>query len=158
VKDQSFLNQMLYVDTKTWLPDDLLIKADKMTMATSLELRVPFLDHKLLEFAAALPPEFKVKGRTTKRVLKKAFEGRVPNEILSRKKTGFPVPINRWVSFELRGFVADTLLSSKAVSRGYFRREAIERVMAGDGNGALASEVFSLVVLELWHRQFVDCN
>jgi asparagine synthase (glutamine-hydrolysing) len=148
---------MLYVDTKSWLPDDLLIKADKITMANSLELRVPFLDHKVLEFAATLPPAFKVKGRMTKRVLKRAFHGRVPPEILTRKKTGFPVPFGRWLEKELREFVSDTLLSSKALARGYFRREGVEQVLAPGGrNGVSSGEIFSLLILELWHRQFVD--
>ena len=80
------------MDTKTWLPDDVLIKADKLTMANSVELRVPFLDHKVLEFAARIPAEFKLKGLSTKHILKKAFEGRVPKEILNRRKEGFPVP------------------------------------------------------------------
>jgi asparagine synthase (glutamine-hydrolysing) len=110
----------------------------------------------VLEFAASLPPDFKVKGRTTKRILKESFQGRVPREILTRRKTGFPVPFGRWLSREMRDFVSDTLFSAKSASRGYFRREGIEGVVAGDGNGALASEMFSLVVLELWHRQFVD--
>jgi asparagine synthase (glutamine-hydrolysing) len=86
------LGKMLYVDTKTWLPDDLLIKADKMTMANSIELRVPLLDHKILEFAASLPQNFKVRGFTTKYLAKKTLRGLVPREILQRKKTGFPVP------------------------------------------------------------------
>ena len=151
------LNRMLYVDTKTWLPDDLLIKADKITMATSLELRVPFLDHKVMEFAAALPPDFKVNGHQTKRVLKRAFIGRVPKEILARRKTGFPVPFGHWLSNDLRDFVSDTLLSSRALSRGYFHRESIEQLLdSRSRNGCLASETFSLLVLELWHRQFVD--
>ena len=89
VKNQPLLNQMLYVDTKTWLPDDLLIKADKMTMANSLELRVPLLDHKVLEFAASLPPEYKVKGKQTKRVLKAAFAKVLPPEILNRRTLCF---------------------------------------------------------------------
>jgi asparagine synthase (glutamine-hydrolysing) len=149
------LNQMLYVDTKTWLPDDLLLKADKMTMATSLELRVPFLDHKVLEFAAMLPPAFKVRGRETKRVLKRAFQRRVPKEILRRKKAGFPVPYGRWLRGELRGYVADTLLSAEALSRGYFRRSALETILdAGPDNTGYTAELFSLLVLELWHREF----
>src|SRR5262245_7163696 len=153
------LNQLLYVDTKTWLPDDLLIKADKMTMATSLELRVPFLDHKVLEFAATLPPEFKVRGRELKRVLKKAFEKRVPDPILKRKKAGFPVPYNRWLLGDLKDFVHGTLLSSRAVSRGYFRKEAIEVTLSGGPQPiASARDIFSLLVLELWHQQFVDCD
>ena len=150
---------MLYVDTKTWLPDDLLIKADKITMATSLELRVPFLDHKVLEFAAALPPDFKVKGRQTKRVLKQAFQGRVPEEILARRKTGFPVPFGRWLTQELREFVSDTLLSSRAGSRGYFRQEGVRQILdSGTRNGTFSRETYSLLILELWHRQFVDQN
>ena len=157
VRNQHQLNQLLSVDIRTWLPDDLLIKADKMTMATSLELRVTFLDHKVLEFAAALPPHFKVKGRGTKRVLKRAFQGRVPGEILTRPKTGFPVPFGRWLNDELRGFVSDTLLSSRTISRGYFRREGVQQVLdSGARNGTFASETFSALVLELWHRQFMD--
>ena len=152
--DQHTLNQMLYVDTKTWLPDDLLTKADKITMATSLELRVPFLDHKVLEFAASLPVDFKVKGGQTKRVLKRAFQGRVPAAILTRRKTGFPVPFGRWLNHELRGFVSDIVLSSRAVSRGYFRAQSLGRIL--DSKRPLSSETFSLLVLELWHRQFVD--
>ena len=82
---------MLYVDTKTWLPDDFLIKADKITMANSLELRVPLLDHVVLEFAASLPPEFKVKGHP-EASFEKSIHDHVPPEIIKRKKTGFPVP------------------------------------------------------------------
>ncbi|MCK5451212.1 MAG: asparagine synthase (glutamine-hydrolyzing), partial [Candidatus Omnitrophica bacterium] len=90
VRDQGNLAKMLYVDTKTWLPDDLLIKADRITMANSIELRVPLLDHKVLEFAACLPAHYKLNGFTTKYILKKCFRNRVPKEILNRKKTGFP--------------------------------------------------------------------
>src|SRR6267143_1817853 len=117
---QGLVNRMLYVDTKTWLPDKLLIKADKMTMANSLELRVPFLDHVVLEFAASLPS--KVKGLQTKRVLKRAFEKLVPQEILNRKKAGFPVPFGHWLDHDLKGFTRDTLLGQTALNRGYFRK------------------------------------
>ncbi len=156
VQDQPLLNQMLFVDTKTWLPDDLLIKADKMTMATSLELRVPFLDHEVLEFAATLPPDYKVKGFNTKRVLKKAFQNRVPEAILTRKKTGFPVPFGTWLGRELRDYLADTLLSQRAISRGYFRRASVERLLSANGDSAGSAQKFSLLVLELWHRSFLD--
>ena len=97
---------MLYVDTKTWLPDDLLIKADKMTMANSLELRVPLLDHQVLEFAASLPASFKLKNKSTKHILKKALSKRLPPAILNRKKTGFPVPYAGWLGNELRAAVS----------------------------------------------------
>src|SRR6202048_981828 len=95
-RSDDLLSRMLYVDTKTWLPDDLLVKADKMTMANSVELRVPLLDHKILEFAASLPQDFKVHGFTTKYIAKKTLSGCVPREILQRKKAGFPVPYETW--------------------------------------------------------------
>jgi asparagine synthase (glutamine-hydrolysing) len=148
---------MLYVDTKTWLPDDLLIKADKMTMANSLELRVPLLDHKVLEFAASLPPEYKVKGKQTKRVLKAAFAKVLPPEILNRKKAGFPVPYAPWMRGELRKRIEDTLLSERAASRGYFKRDEVSRLLhANSRDGNYSKEVFLLLVFELWHQAFVD--
>jgi asparagine synthase (glutamine-hydrolysing) len=151
------LQKMLYVDTKTWLPDDLLVKADKMTMANSVELRVPFLDHRVLEFAASLPASLKVHGFQTKYALKRAIATRVPREILNRPKTGFPVPYHRWLRSELREFVRDLLTGPRAVSRGYFRQDAIEALLNQNAKYAKYSkEVFSLVLLELWHRAFVD--
>jgi asparagine synthase (glutamine-hydrolysing) len=157
VSGQNVLNQMLYVDSKTWLPDDLLIKADKITMANSLELRVPLLDHKVLEFAAALPQDYKVQGITTKRILKEAFEGRVPQEILHRKKTGFPVPVETWLSRDLKGYVQDILTDRRTMQRGYFERGAVEGLLKDSANsGSNTHELFSLVTLELWHRQFLE--
>jgi asparagine synthase (glutamine-hydrolysing) len=157
VDGQSLLNRMLYVDTKTWLPDDLLIKADKMTMANSLELRVPLLDHLVLEFAASLPAHFKIKGRTTKRILKEAFKDSIPNEVIERRKTGLPVPLRRWMRNDLQDFVRDVLLSMKSTSRGYFQKSAIERLLQRNASdGSLMKEVFSLVTLELWHLEFMD--
>ena len=151
------LNQMLYVDTKTWLPDDLLIKADKITMANSLELRVPLLDHSVLEFAAGLPPDFKVRGLATKRILKKAFANQIPGPIIARRKMGFPVPIRRWLQGDLNAYVRDHLLSDRSVGRGYFRRGAIEALLTHCSQGRpVAHEVFSLLALELWHRHFID--
>jgi asparagine synthase (glutamine-hydrolysing) len=157
VEKQPVLNRMLYVDTKTWLPDDLLIKADKMTMANSLELRVPLLDHLVLEFAAGLPSQFKVKGMATKRVLKEAFKDKIPLEVLERRKTGLPVPLRRWMQKDLKGHIYGILLDEKSIGRGYFRRGAIERLLQrNEIDGALMKEVFSLLTLELWHRQFID--
>jgi asparagine synthase (glutamine-hydrolysing) len=157
VANQNPLNQMLYVDTKTWLPDDLLIKADKITMANSLELRVPLLDHKVLEFAARLPVQYKVHGFTTKYILKRAFEGRIPEQILNRPKTGFPVPFETWFRCELKSFVREILTDRRSLERGYFERSAVE-VLLKDPEGPVnyAPEIFSLVTLELWHRAFLD--
>ena len=157
VSGRPLLDQMLYVDSKTWLPDDLLIKADKMTMANSLELRVPLLDHRVLEFAASLPPAFKVKGWATKRVFKRAFSREIPPPILTRRKTGFPVPLRRWLEKDLREFARETLLSERALARGYFQKAALESLLApGNGKEPLAGEVFSLLVLEIWHQKFAE--
>ncbi len=156
VQGESVLDAMLYIDTKTWLPDDLLIKADKMTMANSLELRVPLLDHKVLEFAAALPLNLKVRGFTTKYLAKQALRSRVPRPILDRPKAGFPVPYEGWLRKELRGWVRDILLDRRAANRGYFNACELEKLlMASQERGGNFKEVFSLATLELWHRAFV---
>lgn len=151
------LDKMLYVDTKTWLPDDLLIKADKMTMANSIELRVPLLDHKILEFAASLPQNFKVRGLKTKYIAKKTLAGRVPREILNRKKAGFPVPYERWLRQDLKDWVHSLLLDPKTTARGYFQKSAVQRMLSDDMNaGGFSKEIFDLIVLELWHREFLE--
>ncbi|MEF7616697.1 asparagine synthase (glutamine-hydrolyzing) [Aquincola sp. MAHUQ-54] len=159
MRGQPLLSGMLYVDSKTWLPDDLLVKADRMTMAASVELRVPLLDPRILEFAASLPAHFKVRGWTLKRILKDALSQAVPAQILSRRKTGFPVPYARWLRHELRGLVFDALLDRQALTQAYFRRDAVERLLRAHDRGEGGSkEVFSLLVLELWHREFADAG
>jgi asparagine synthase (glutamine-hydrolysing) len=156
---KSILNRMLYVDTKTSLPDDLLLKADKMTMANSIELRVPLLDHKILEFAASLPENLKVRGFTTKYIAKAALQSRVPEEILHRKKAGFPVPYESWLRTELKGWMQDVLLDRQTTVRGYFNRNAIEGLIAENSrSGKYSKELLSLVVLELWQRSFLAGN
>jgi asparagine synthase (glutamine-hydrolysing) len=153
---KGLVNRMLYADTKTSLPDDLLLKADKMTMANSVELRVPFLDHVFLEFAASLPEDFKVRGFTTKYIAKEALRNRVPREILRRKKVGFPVPYDSWMRNELKDWVRDILLDRESLSRGYFKKECIEYLINRDREfNDYAKEILSLVSLELWHRSFV---
>ena len=150
------LNKMLYVDTKTWLPDDLLVKADKMTMANSVELRVPFLDHKVLEFAAGLPANFKLRGFTTKYLAKKALSAHVPREIVERRKAGFPVPYESWLRHDLQGWLRDVLLDRESLNRGYFKKGAITNLLENDQrSGGYSKELFSLAVLELWHRAFL---
>jgi len=157
VKDQGILDQMLYIDTKTWLPDDLLIKADKMTMANSLELRVPLLDHRLLEFAASLPPHYKLNGFSLKYIWKKALSKRVPDKILKRRKAGFPVPYEFWLRNNLKDQVRTILTDRKTIDRGYFRKTAVEKlIQANSDSGSHSKAVFSLVALELWHRMFLD--
>jgi asparagine synthase (glutamine-hydrolysing) len=157
VRGQNTLDAMLYIDTKTWLPDDLLIKADKITMANSIELRVPLLDHKVLEFAASLPSHFKLKGLTTKFILKKALSQRIPKEILNRKKTGFPVPYESWLRTDLKDFVWDVLMDSRTTGRGYFSKTAVEEMLRANSNGHdYSKNIFSLLSLELWQRAFLE--
>ncbi len=157
VSGQPLLNQLQYIDIKTSLPDDLLIKADRMTMGNSMELRVPFLDHELLEFAASLPPDYRVKGLQTKRILKEAFGRHIPQEIIRRKKAGFPIPIATWVQGELKDQVRQVLLSKKALDRGYFQKSGIEHLLAlGDQGKPVAKEIFALLTLELLFIHFID--
>ena len=156
-KGLNTLNAMLYVDTKSWLPDDLLIKADKMTMANSLELRVPLLDHKVIEFAASLPTNFKVRRFTTKYLAKKALKHRVPKTILNRRKAGFPVPYESWLGKEMRNWVNDVLCDRRTTNRGYFAAPAVRDLLArNERTMGYSKEVFSLLTLELWHRTFLD--
>ena len=157
VRDQNILDQMLYIDTKTWLPDDLLIKADKMTMANSLELRVPLLDHRILEFAASLPPHYKLKGFTLKYIWKEALSKRIPRRILKRKKAGFPVPYESWLRNDFREEIRAILTDRRTIERGYFQKTTIENLIkANNDRGVFPKEIFSLVTLELWHRMFLD--
>ena len=154
----SSLRRMTYVDLQTWLPDDLLLKADKMTMACSLELRVPLLDHHLLEFATALPDKLRRQGAEGKYLLKKVMEPYLPREIIYRAKKGFPVPIARWFRGPLFERIRDILLDSRTLRRGYFRPEYVRRVLERHRAGSedLSRRIFSLLALELWHRKYID--
>jgi len=158
-KGKSLLSRMLYVDTKTWLPDRLLIKADKMTMANSLELRVPLLDHKVLEFAAGLPDRQKVWFLSTKRILKHTFEKRIPIEILKRKKAGFLTPYETWLK-TCEKKVTDLLTDRRTIERGYFDSRKVSELLLKPwkAEGRYSKEIFNLVTLELWHRAFIDAQ
>jgi asparagine synthase (glutamine-hydrolysing) len=155
--DYDVVSRMLYVDTKTWLPDDLLVKADKITMANSVELRVPLLDHKVLEFAASLPSNFKVRGLATKYIAKESLKDQVPKAILDRKKAGFPVPYAIWLRTDLRDWIHDILMDREALNRNYFQKKTIQKLLDDNLERAdYSKELFSLAALELWHREFLD--
>jgi asparagine synthase (glutamine-hydrolysing) len=158
VQDLDPVGQLLYVNTKTYLPGDLLVKADRMTMANSLEARSPFLDQELLEFAARIPSHLKLRGRTTKYILKKAVEGLVPGEIIRRKKHGFGVPVGRWFRTDLKDYAREMLLSSLALRRGYFKEEALRRLIDEHQSGKRdhGHRLWALLTLEMWHRVFID--
>jgi asparagine synthase (glutamine-hydrolysing) len=158
VSAASALNRMLYVDTKVWLPEDLLLKADKMTMATSIELRVPFLDHKLVEYLAASPDTAKVRGNQGKWILRRTMGNVVPPSILNRTKKGFPMPAAAWFRTDLRDFVRDTLLARDSACRNYFNRRAIEEIVTRQEEGKISGyqEIWSLIVFEYWHKYFIE--
>jgi asparagine synthase (glutamine-hydrolysing) len=150
------LNQMLYADAKVWLPDDLLNKADKMTMATGLELRVPFLDHKVVEFAATLPQSAKLGGKGGKTLLRNAMRGILPDTIIDRPKKGFPVPISSWLRGSMSGFARENLLASDSACGNFMDRGAVAKIVE-DHAGARADrsqEIWTLLVFEFWHRHF----
>jgi asparagine synthase (glutamine-hydrolysing) len=158
VKDLDSLSQLLYVHLKTCLPGDLLVKIDRMSMANSLEVRCPFLDKNLVEAGMQLPSELKLHGLTTKYILKKAVTGLVPSEIIHRKKHGFSIPLGRWFRSDLRDSITDLLLSSRALSRGYFKEESLKELIALHQNGKkdFGNQLFALMTLELWHRIFLE--
>jgi asparagine synthase (glutamine-hydrolysing) len=155
---REIVNRMLDVDVQTYLPDDLLVKMDIATMASSLEARSPFLDHELMEFASLLPADLKVRGRETKVVLRSALRGWVPDEILDAPKRGFRLPLGDWFRGELRGFTRAVLLDSRSAGRGYFEqsyvRELLDRHAAGVQDHSQG--IWTLLMFELWHREFVD--
>lgn len=154
------LSRMLYVDTKLWLPDDLLARGDKTSMAASLEARVPLLDHKLVEFAAALPPHFKLRGLTRKYLLRKVSRKWLPAEIIDRKKKGFPIPIAVWFRKEARTFLRDLLSPETVRRRGLFDPAYVERLLDDHDRGHAdhGSLLWGLVNVELWHRIFLDAQ
>jgi asparagine synthase (glutamine-hydrolysing) len=153
----SLLGRILYTDIKTYLVE-LLMKQDQMSMSASIESRVPFLDHKLVEFAARLPERLKLSGRTTKRVLRDAVRGLVPPSILTRKKMGFPVPFAGWAAGGWNGVVRDVLLDRRARERGLTNPAAVARLLDEHRAGARrgGDEIWALLNLELWYRTFID--
>lgn len=152
------LNRMAYVDFKSWLPDNQLIKTDKMTMAASVELRVPLLDHKLVEYCMTLPESYRLRGITGKYLLKKTAQRWLPKDAIYRKKQGFPTPIAQWFREELFDRVSALLLDRQAAERGFFRKGYVESVLARHRSGKedLSRRILTFVMLELWHRTFAD--
>jgi asparagine synthase (glutamine-hydrolysing) len=150
------LSRLLAADSGTYL-HELLMKQDQMSMAASIESRVPFLDHPLVERMASLPERMKLRGRTTKYVLRQAMRGVLPAPVLARRKMGFPVPFGRWVRGAHRHVVDELVLGGRALERGLFDPAALRRLAAEHAAGVDHSErLWSLVNLELWHRRFLD--
>ena len=148
----------LLTDIMTYLPNDLLVKVDIATMANSLEARSPFLDHRVIEFAASLPEKYKLRGLTTKYLLKRVLRKLLPAENLDRRKMGFGVPIGHWFRGKLQPFLRETILSERALRRGFFRPEVVARFVElhTGGERDYSHQLWSLLMLELWFQKFID--
>jgi len=158
VKSDEPLDRLLYLDSKTYLPGDILTKVDRMSMAVSLEARAPLLDHKLIEFVTRVPAALKLAGLETKHLLKRAVRDLVPAEILDRPKQGFGVPIQEWINQQLRARIRDTLSDARTKQRGYVDSHYVSVLLDEHERGRRdhSMSLWALVMLELWHRQFLD--
>jgi asparagine synthase (glutamine-hydrolysing) len=152
------LNQLLYLDLKTFLPCLNLTYTDKTSMAVALEARVPFLDHEFVELAGRVPPELKLRGLRAKYILKRSAEALLPREVVWRKKVGFRAPVRAWLAGDLRELVEDLLSPERVARRGLFDYAEVRRLvddgLAGREDNAL--KVYQLLTLELWHEAFID--
>ena len=155
---EEWVDMMLDADINLFLPEDLLVKVDRATMAHSLEARSPFLDHVLMEFVASLPARLKLAGGQQKRVLKAMLREALPEAVLKRPKMGFCVPLARWFRKELREMAHDVLLAPRAIQRGYFQPQAIANLLDAHYRGEAnhAEHLWKLLILELWQRTFID--
>ncbi|NOT27603.1 MAG: asparagine synthase (glutamine-hydrolyzing) [Acidobacteria bacterium] len=156
----STVDALLDVDVTYYLADCLLVKVDIATMAHGLEGRSPLLDHEFMEFAASLPSDFKLRGQTTKYILKQAVRDLVPRDIIDRPKKGFGVPLGSWFRNELRELSGDLLLDGRLAARGYFKPGMVERLITEHRQGVAAwqDQLWSLLMLESWHRMFIDAR
>ncbi|CAN5495041.1 amidotransferase 1, exosortase A system-associated [soil metagenome] len=152
------VENLLYLDSKTYLPSDILTKVDRMSMASSLEARSPLLDHKLIEYVTRIPSSMKLKGNETKYIFKKAIEGFVPKEILYREKQGFGVPIGDWINLQLKERITGDLSDQRSMERGYFDPKYVRVLLDEHSRGRRdhSHALWTLWMLELWHRRFVD--
>jgi asparagine synthase (glutamine-hydrolysing) len=158
VKTDDPVDRLLYLDSKTYLPGDILTKVDRMSMAVSLEARAPLVDHKLIDFVTGIPSSLKLAGLETKHLLKRAVRDLVPAEILNRPKQGFGVPIQEWINQQLRSRIRDTLSDTRTRQRGYVDSRYVDVLLDEHERGRRdhSMGLWALVMLELWHRQFLD--
>jgi len=155
--ERHWLSALQHLDIKAYLPLDILAKVDRMSMAHSIESRVPLLDHTLLEFAATIPPELSLREGTGKYIFKRALRGVLPDEILDRPKRGFAIPLGRWFRGRLGEFVRDLLLSGSARQRGVFNPGYVEKLLRRNEAGRdLDFQLWTLISFELWARRFLD--
>ena len=149
--------QQQYADIKTFMVDDILVKVDRMSMANSLEVRTPFLDYRLVEFAASMPSRFKMKGHRTKYILKKSMPPKLPREIINRKKEGFSIPMKNWLRKELRPLMKDVLAPARLKREGLFNVPFVEKLKTEhlSGKANHAHQLWSLTMFEIWRDIYV---
>jgi asparagine synthase (glutamine-hydrolysing) len=154
--EEPWLNRVLYLDLKGYLGEGVLTKVDRASMACSLEVRVPLLDRRVVEFAAALPPELRLRGMTTKYVLKRAMRGRLPADIIRRPKKGFGVPLGRWFRGELGTLLYDVCASDAVRRAGLFRPEVVERLLREhrEGRRDHRKKLYTLLAWQLWAARY----
>ena len=152
----SALRRILYFDQTSWLPDNLLERGDRMTMATSIEARVPFLDHEFAAFVSSLPDDFRVRGLCSKWILREAGKQLIPARILERPKAGFRTPVNEWFRGPMRDYLLDHLQSGSSLTRAYYDARALDHLLTQHLNGRQNHEklLWTLLNLEIWHRQY----
>jgi len=152
------LDRLLDINMRTYLPEDLLVKVDRCSMAVSLEARSPFLDFHLVEFAARLPPQLKMRHSTSKYILKLALHGVLPNEIINRRKHGFGVPVGRWFRTDLADYARAILLSERAAGRGILNMAAVQQMLDQhqEGRADLGHALWGLITFELWLARYFD--
>jgi asparagine synthase (glutamine-hydrolysing) len=156
-KTGHWLSALQYMDLKHYLPLDILTKVDRMSMAHSIEARVPLLDHKLVEFAATIPPDLQIRDGRTKHLFKSALKGTIGNDILDRPKHGFGVPLSSWFRGSLDNFARDVLLSGRSRQRGVFNTKYVESILDMNSRGReLDFQIWTLISFELWCRTFLD--
>lgn len=155
---KDFLAKTMYVDIKTYLPEDLLVKVDRASMAHSLEVRVPFLDHKLVEYAQNIPADLKIRGLNLKYLLKKSAKDVLPKKIVSRKKHGFGVPVGAWFKNELKSTAYDILTGRDSPSKKFFNKKEVEKILDEHCRGRRdnGQRIWSLMFFDLWHRKYVN--
>ena len=160
VEKKDALTGMLYVDLKTWLPDDLLMKADKMTMASSQELRVPYLDYKMVEYCFSLPTQYKINRGVTKYLLRKIASKHVPTSIINREKKGFFTPIKQWFRGDLNKCAKQVLLDPASACSTYFNRHIMEDYLNGHKNrlNDYSEQIWNLLVFEYWYQCYIRDN
>ncbi|MCX6141667.1 MAG: asparagine synthase C-terminal domain-containing protein, partial [Ignavibacteriales bacterium] len=153
-----YLKRMIYLEFKSRLPELLLMRVDKVSMATSVEARVPFLDHRMVEYSMTIPQEFKIKNGETKYILKKAVEGIVPKNIIYRKKQGFAAPVSEWLRNEWSGFAESRILGSTLVRQGTLRPDFIKAMLNGHKERRIdaGQNIWNLLNLALWYDYWIE--